>query len=412
MSEDSRSIDELVSTLQVYTRHARHRAQGGTAPQVPALLDEANETKPFRLNAADFPCDERIKSAWRKYHSIESTSDLTTLQGIRMEVAAKLGARCEWVASEKVHGCNFCLETDGMAVEYASRSNKLGDGAGFMNASVIMPKYHSYAQKAFQLAKEQHPGLGKLLIYGEYFGGYYPGHPAEKGSKTVQRGVAYSPANHFYAFDVSLDGNSYLDFDESRTLLLAAGFPLVAAPLARGPLDDLLSIDVECLKTALPGLLGHPPLERFQIAEGVVIRPAKEVQWGRNRCILKKKARAFWEATNQPGMALKVAREQLDQGLQNANGSPDSIALEAAKSYVNKNRLCSVISKDPGLLGESNLHKLAGLLTKDALEDFENEHADEEASLAKSMSSVRKALSRFCRFFTAEHIVDLRAELD
>jgi len=280
-----------------------------------------------------------------------------------------------------------------------------------MNTSVTMPKYHPYAQKAFRLAKEQHPDLGKLLIYGEYFGGYYPGHPAEKGAKTVQKGVAYSPANHFHAFDVSLDGNSYLDFDEARDLLLAAGFPLVAAPLFRGPLDDLLSIDVESLKTALPTLLGHLPLERFQIAEGIVIRPAKEVCWGRNRCILKKKARAFWEATNQPGMALKVAAEQFDRGLQNGTGSRDLIVFEAAKSYVNKNRLLSVISKDPGLLGESNLHKLAGLLTKDALDDFEKEHEDEMTSLAKSKSGVRKALNNFCFFFTAEHIVDIRAEL-
>lgn len=330
-----------------------------------------------------------------------------------MQVAAKLGSQCEWVAAEKVHGSNFCLETDGTVVEYASRSNKLGDGAGFMNTSVTMPKYHPYAQQAFQLAQKQHPGLGKLLIYGEYFGGYYPGHPAEKGAKTVQKGVAYSPANHFYAFDVSLDGDSYLDFDDARTLLLAAGFPLVAAPLFRGPLVDLLSVDVESFKTLLPGLLGHPPLERFQIAEGIVIRPAREVSRGINdRCILKKKAKAFWEATNQPGMALKVAREQHDQGVQNDNGSPDSVALEAAKSYVTKNRLCSVISKDPGLLAESQLHKLAGLLTKDALDDFEKEHEDEVSSLAKSMSGVRKALGHFCRFFTAEHIADLRAELN
>merc|ERR1719487_691132 len=163
-----------------------------------------------------------------------------------------------------------------------------------------MPRYHAFVLEAFSLARQQAPCLASLLIYGEYFGGYYPGHPAEPGLKKVQGGVAYSPGHHFYAFDVCLDGQDYMDFDDARALLLAAGFPLVAAPLWRGTLDVLLNIDVELLETTLPSQLGHPPLERFRIAEGIIIGPVKEVRVGSHRAILKKKAVAFWEATNQP----------------------------------------------------------------------------------------------------------------
>lgn len=316
-----------------------------------------------------------------------------------------MGVDCEWIACEKVHGANFCLETDGDVVEYASRSCKLGSGAGFMNVEVTMPAYHKYAMKAFRLAEQVHPNIRKLLIYGEYFGGYYPDHTRSRDSKIVQKGVAYSPSNHFYAFDVSLDGDGYMDFDEARSLLLAAGFPLVAVPLHRGSLDEMMSIDVESFKTTLPSLLGHPPLDKFQIAEGLVIRPAKEVIWGQNRAILKKKARAFWEATNEAGMAMKVAKES-------GVASPDCVALEAAKSYVNENRIMSVISKDPGLVQEGQEPKLAGLLTKDALDDFEKDHSEDLIHLGNAVSGLRKALQKFARYYVAENIRRIRADLN
>jgi len=327
---------------------------------------------------------------------------------MRIQVALRTGADSEWIASEKVHGANFCLETDGEVVEYASRTSKLGSGAGFMNAEMTMPAYHEFAKEAFCLAKRMHPDLRRLLIYGEYFGGYYPGHKQAPGARTVQKGVAYSPANHFYAFDVSLNGHQYIDFDEARTLLLAAGFPLVAAPLHRGSLDAMLSINVESCKTTLPSLLGHPPLDTFQIAEGLVIRPAREVAWGNGRrAILKKKARAFWEATNQAGMAMKIAKESMDKGV----ACPEHVALEAAKSYVNENRLRSVISKDPDLMQEGQEHKLAGLLTKDALEDFEQEHAEDIQGMGKSIAMLRKALQGFTRYYVAQRIAKVRADL-
>jgi len=303
----------------------------------------------------------------------------------------------EWIASEKVHGANFCLETDGDLVEYASRSSKLGAGA-FMNAGETMPAYHGFAQEAFRLARRARPDLRKVLIYGEYFGGYYPGQASGPGAKCVQKGVAYSPGNHFYAFDVSLNGDGYLDFDEARALLLAAGFPLVAAPLHRGSLDELLSVDVESFRTTLPALLGYPALDRFQIAEGLVIRPAKEVAWGQHRAILKKKARAFWEATNQPGQALKVAKATIGNDL----APLELVALEASRGYVNENRIRSVISKDFDLLHDGQEHKLAGLLAKDAWEEFEKEHAEELQELGKAIGNVRKALMGHARYYVAE----------
>merc|ERR1712159_826758 len=216
--------------------------------------------------------------------------------------------------------------------------------------------------------------LVSVLIYGEYFGGYYPGHPAEPGLKKEQPGIAYSPGHHFYAFDVCFYGSVFLDFDDARALLLAAGFPLVAAPLWRGTVKELLAIDVETFETTIPSQLGHPPLEKWRIAEGIVIRPIKEVRFGTHRAILKKKAIAFWEATNQPGMAVKAAKEK------GALSGFEPI-LDLARSLANENRLRAVVSKDPDLLKEYNVTKLIGLFGKDIMEDLQKQHGEKLAAL-------------------------------
>merc|ERR1719433_2690783 len=86
-------------------------------------------------------------------------------------------------------------------------------------------------------------------------------------------------------------------------------------------------------------------------------------------------------------------------------------AMKVAKSYVNKNRLLSVISKDPGLVQEGQELRLADLLTKDALEDFEKDHS-EDPRLGNATSSLRKALRGCARYFVAENIKRIRADLN
>mmetsp|Transcript_38577 Transcript_38577/g.81991 ORF Transcript_38577/g.81991 Transcript_38577/m.81991 type:complete len:388 (+) Transcript_38577:38-1201(+) len=343
-------------------------------------------------------------SAWQRYGSINNCSNERELQCIRAAVTARFGANCEWIATEKVHGANFCFETDGQRIEYASRTQRLCNNADFFNARETMPKYHSFVREAFCLVRQRVPSLTSLCIYGEYFGGYYPGHSVEAGRKKVQGGVAYSPGHHFYAFDVNLDGQNYMNFDEARALLLAAGFPLVAAPLRRGPLEKLLEMDVEVLVTSLPAQLGHPPLERFCIAEGIVLRPAVEVRCGGNRAIIKKKAKAFWEATNQPSMIGKAS---------SATGAFSGLDcfLDVTKSLVTENRLRAVISKDPGLLAENNLRKLAGLFAQDILEELEKCQGEDLKTLDKEVSVLKRSVQFLARSFVVDRVEGIRLDV-
>lgn len=312
----------------------------------------------------------------------------------------------EWVATEKVHGANFAFETDGHFVEYASRVQKLGENADFYNALSTMPTYHPFVLEAFRITKVRWPDLKRLVIYGEYFGGYYPGHKTP-GLKKVQAGVAYSPDHHFYAFDVFGDCTGYLNFDESREILLSAGFPLVMAPLMRGTLNEVLAFDVETLHTQMPALLGLPPIEEFQIAEGIVLRPVRNIGLiSGKRAILKKKARAFWEATNQHGVLAKKALIPDETGA----FRPEGIAIQKVNAFVTANRLRAVISKDPALLKEEQLPKLKGLFSKDVLDDFENMHPNVVTGKNET-KTLKKAVQYLVAKFVDEHLQGIRDDV-
>lgn len=349
---------------------------------------------------------QKSKPCWSKYESIENIDNSRILSLVRAMDATSGGAsNMEWIATEKVHGANFSFETDGEFVEYASRVQKIGENADFYNARSTMPKYHPFVLEAFRLAQELWPEIQRVVIYGEYFGGYYPGRKTP-GLKKVQAGVAYSPDHHFYAFDMFCDKIGFVDFfDASRKILIRAGFPLVMAPLMRGKLDAVLAFDVEALRTTIPAQLGHSPIHEFQIAEGIVIRPACESQAiAGKRAILKKKARAFWEATNQYGVLAKKSAD--DQGLP---GSEET-AIEIVRGLISNNRLRAVISKDPDLLKPANAPKLNGMFTKDVLEVFTNLHG--ETSLdRKELAIVKKAAHYMSVRFAEEHIKSIRDDV-
>lgn len=353
-------------------------------------------------------------SVWSEYDKIANISDKKTLTDLRKMAA---GTGSEWIATEKVHGSNFCFETDGEKVEYASRSKKLDADADFFNFKETMPKYHPFALQAFRLAKHVCPDLQRLLIYGEYFGGWYPGAEnlpeREKGLKKVQGGIAYSPGHHFLAFDASLDGKRYLDFDEFRELMLSAGFPLVATPLKRGTLEELLAIDVETLQTGVPDMLGHPALDQHRIAEGVVIRRAKEFPEGMSRGTLKMKARAFWEATNQfqtgAHQAEKAAASLAAFNVDNVS-DPVAALVEAALTLVTENRLRAVISKSPDLLQKKEEQNLVSLFSQDVLKDFEKCH-QAQVLTRKEDTDLKHMMGVHSRRFVKERMPDIRADV-
>jgi len=359
---------------------------------------------------------------WQEYDKIGSITSRKCLDTVRQYAAA---AAEEWIATEKVHGANFSFITDGKAVEWAKRTSKLKPGDRFYAVEEQMPRYHPMVLQAFALLKAEMEELTTLRIYGEYFGGWYPGMSSEGISK-VMIGIAYAPGHHFIPFDVwaaSEAGGHFLDFDKAMALLKQAGFPLVAEVVVRGTFEAVCSIDVEVLRTSVPSRLGLPPITENQLAEGVVIRPSKEPKSGLNvgqapRLMIKKKAQAFWEATNQSdqatAQAAKVAKLTASSDPSSSEVPKEVLPfLESARNYTSMNRLRAVVSKEgPEVLDPSMSTKLTGLFVKDICESFFLEEDEALSALAApSLKALKKAIHVQAAQFLANHTAQLRAEL-
>jgi len=299
-------------------------------------------------------------SSWTKYPSIND-ADLETVAKIQGAVS---GRGVEFVALEKVHGSNFAFETDGHSILHFSRNKRLDKDEQFVGRTTVattMTQYHTAVHKAFMLAvcqKECAPR--SVLIYGEYFGGWFPHSEAPAcgpgAGNPVQKGVvAYAPDHHFLAFDVCIDGE-YLDFDESTALLLAAGFPLVTAPIVRGSFDECMAFDVEGFETTIPTILGLPSCQQYSIAEGLVVRPLRR--------------HAAWTVKRKSVRYLEACPQELRKWVTKCATSKSDGLTGLYLSLCREPRLRSVLSKQPQLREN---HSQMALLTVQQLyrEDVE-----------------------------------------
>jgi len=280
--------------------------------------------------------------------------------------AAVQGKDIEFIAVEKVHGSNFAFETDGRGIQYYSRSRRLDPTEKFVGRTSpgdAMQQYHAAVLETFRLCSSESSGpINNVLIYGEYFGGWYPhadvklqgpgvGAPVQKGI------VAYSPLHHFFAFDLCVDGVTW-DFDRSMDLLKRAGFPLVATPLVRGSFEDCMQFDIEKLRSTLPELLGLPLCDDFCIAEGVIVKPVQpEKSW-----TMKRKSVRYLEGC--PG--------ELRKWIARCAESPALALRELYLCLCRRPRLDAVLSKEPQLRQQASrsLLKIQALFWADVEEDL------------------------------------------
>merc|ERR1719414_2866721 len=135
---------------------------------------------------------------WQRYPSINDV-DLDQVDEIRRAVR---GSDIEFVAVEKVHGSNFAFETDGRSIDYFSRSRRLEKHGRFVGKTApaeAMRQYHAAVRETFRVcASRTAQGVKSVVVYGEYFGGWYPHPQVEQegpgAGVPVQKGiVAYGP---------------------------------------------------------------------------------------------------------------------------------------------------------------------------------------------------------------------------
>lgn len=209
-----------------------------------------------------------------------------------------------WVVTEKIHGANFCIITDGTKVGFAKRKELLSPDEDFFGFHSIRKLLREQTLSIYHTLHHNDSSIVTVAIYGELFGGEYP-HPEVmeiEGFQGIQTGVYYSPKICYCAFDIALEcgapkGRVYLDYDLGLKLFRDVGM-FYSQSLFMGKYEDALAYNIK-FNSTIPGLLGLPKLPRDNLAEGVVIKPAKAIYLdtpkGKVRPIFKRKINLFAE---------------------------------------------------------------------------------------------------------------------
>jgi Rnl2 family RNA ligase len=318
-----------------------------------------------------------------KYTSIENTYQAPYLEKVMRYVPEDL----LWDVTEKVHGANCCLITDGNKVEFAKRTSIVEAEEGFFCYKIVLEEHKERILKAFNYIKERYTDkpIESVQFYGELFGGSYPHGNVPRDSRftAIQKGLYYAPYQSFYGFDIALchsDGKrTWLNPDQEVDVYEKNGI-FYAKSLFRGTLQECLQFS-NAFQTHIPEWLGLPPIED-NICEGVVFKPMIPQFFNDgSRIVLKNKNERFAE---KKGEHKHKEVKDVPEDVQNMN--------VVITEYVTDNRLCNVISHEGEFDMPKEFGRLIKLFTEDILNDFYKEHLAEWNALEKAS---QKAVTKF-----------------
>ena len=103
----------------------------------------------------------------------------------------------------------------------------------------------------------------KFAVYGEYFGGNYPGEiGGDKKLQSVQKGVYYIPHHEFAVFDVRIFTEKTAFWVDVTDIPKCLGDNLKFVPVyARGTFDEMMNLNAK-IDSTIPELYGFPKIEK------------------------------------------------------------------------------------------------------------------------------------------------------
>ncbi|GEN67131.1 MULTISPECIES: RNA ligase, Rnl2 family [Chryseobacterium] len=334
---------------------------------------------------------------FKTYNSIENAYQARVIEQIRMQ-----GFGDEvFIVQEKVHGANFSFFTDGKEIKIAKRTAFIEKDEKFFNAHQILERYRKNVIKVFQKVKTIDPNVETIVIYGELFGGGYEHKDVEpvKGAVKVQKGIEYAPYNEFYAFDIKLNGVTYLDTEMINSIFEETGF-FYAKTLFQGSLEEALRFP-NVFNSKIPTWLGLP--EMNNMCEGTIVKTLKTKYFGNGaRVILKNKNEKWIEKSKMVRKQAKTVQKQIhfSETAQNI--------WEEIQRYATVNRLNNVVSKigefEPKIIG-----KVIGLFAQDILEDFEKDFPAVFTTIEKEeQKRINKKLNALVIDFIKEELMTVK----
>ncbi|MGO3706888.1 MAG: RNA ligase family protein [Mesonia hippocampi] len=320
---------------------------------------------------------------FRKFNSIENSYQKAFIQSIFDRGFSEI----DYVVQEKTHGANLSFITNGKEVKSAKRTELIADDENFYNSKAVLEKHKDRVIELFWYLSKEFK-LNTLTIFGELIGGGYPHKdvPISKEAKLVQRGIYYSPENEFFAFDILVNGEQYLEVALVNSLFEKFNFSY-AATLFRGSLKECLQYPNK-FKSTLPAKFGLPELEG-NICEGVIIRPVKPLFFNSGARVIIKNKNEDWSENNNY-IDKQILKKLLNEEEQ-LSEQAENLCKEAYK-YISSNRLNNVLSKIGEVNPAKDYGKVLGMFNKDILTDFLKENQAEYKALEKHES---KAINKF-----------------
>ncbi|MBD2181507.1 RNA ligase [Planktothrix sp. FACHB-1355] len=293
--------------------------------------------------------------------------------------------KTDWVVTEKIHGANFAIVTDGENVRFAKRKEFLPPNEDFFGFKSLESQLVDRVKEIFRIIQVENSESAIVFVYGELFGGEYP-HPEVSpvpNVQAVQTGIYYSPKIEYCAFDIAVGefGNpsarNYMDYHKAIKICDRVGM-MCAQPLFVGKYESAITYNIE-FDSTIPALLGLPKLRSQNKAEGVVIKPIQSIYLqtpkGIIRPILKRKIAEFAEDSR-----FHQARKWNHQinATTNQTLSLETELEQEILALITENRLNNAISKIGRLDGREikNKQMLLQSFINDVLESFNEDYAD------------------------------------
>ncbi|MEW7292883.1 RNA ligase, Rnl2 family [Aquimarina sp. 2304DJ70-9] len=293
---------------------------------------------------------------FKKYTSIENT--------YRDEFLDRIKGHGFWndefIVQEKVHGANLSYwTTNGEDFFSAKRTDQISNDEKFYNHDLILKQIEPKLKNIWLDLKNEFEDLKQLTIFGEIIGGDYPHKEVESDKKSiiVQKGIFYSPKNHFYAFDILINSEIYLNVDVSNEHFEKQNL-LHAKTVFRGNINECMNYPND-FNSTLPKEFNLPELVP-NIVEGVVIKPIKTRHFNNGVRVILKNKNEKWSENKKYHKSIKLEDELSDKVVK---------LQEAILTYVTENRLNNVISKI-GEVSQKDFGSVLGMFNKDVVEDF------------------------------------------
>ncbi|WP_276963994.1 RNA ligase, Rnl2 family [Chryseobacterium sp.] len=335
---------------------------------------------------------------FKTYNAIENAYQARVIEQIRMQ-----GFGDEvFIVQEKVHGANFSFFTDGKEIKIAKRTAFIEKDEKFFNAHQMLERYRKNVIEVFQKVKAIYPNVETVVIYGELFGGGYKHQDVEpvKDAVKVQKGIEYAPHNEFYAFDIKLNGITYLDTEVVNQIFEETGF-FYAKILFQGTLEEALKFP-NVFNSKIPAWLGLPELEDNR-CEGTIVKTLKTRYFGNGaRIILKNKNEKWVEKSKMVKKEGKTVHKQV-------HFSEKAYEIwEEIQKYATANRLNNVLSKI-GEFEHKMIGKVIGLFSQDILEDFQKDFPAAFTAIEKEeQKRINKKLNSLVIDFIKEELMTLK----